>query len=75
MSEESPSAIERAIAYGIDISLLEARLRLTPTERVRLGEAFSRFAWEVREQGRLAREQKTQHVSDPVRDHPDETAG
>jgi hypothetical protein len=41
---------------GIDISLLEASLRLTPTERVRKGEAFARFAWSVREQGRLARD-------------------
>ena len=30
----APSAIERAIAFGIDITLLIENLRLTPTERV-----------------------------------------
>lgn len=60
MDDERQAAIDRARAYGIDISLLEAALRLTPTERVRRGEAFARFAWDVREQGRLAREKKRQ---------------
>jgi hypothetical protein len=30
----SPSAVERAIAFGVDITLLIENLRLTPTERV-----------------------------------------
>ncbi len=66
MSEELKSAIERALEYGIDITLLEASLRLTPTERVRKGEAFSRFAWEVREQGRKHREKQEAHGSSTI---------
>jgi hypothetical protein len=58
MSDESQSAVERAVAYGIDVSLLRSSLGLTPTERVRRGKAFERFAWEIREQGRLSREKK-----------------
>lgn len=75
MNEEPRSAIQRAIEYGIDITLLEANLRLTPTERVRKGEAFARFAWELREQGRLHREQQENHASDAVRDNTDPAAG
>lgn len=71
MSDEPKSAIQRAIDYGIDITLLAASLRLTPTERVRKGEAFSRFAWEVREQGRRHREKQEGHASDAVRDDTD----
>jgi hypothetical protein len=56
MSDEPQSASERVIAFGIDVTLLEASLRLTPTEHVRRGEAFARFAGEVREQGRRALE-------------------
>ena len=70
MSTGQPDAIARAIAYGIDVTLLEAALRLSPTERVRLGEAFSRFAWELREQGRLAREEQAQRVTNAVRNNP-----
>ncbi len=32
---ESPDAIQEAIEYGIDISLLKANLALTPAERIR----------------------------------------
>jgi hypothetical protein len=32
---ESPDAIQEAIEYGIDISLLRANLALTPAERIR----------------------------------------
>lgn len=32
---ESPDAIQEAIEYGIDISLLKANLALTPAERMR----------------------------------------
>ena len=71
MSEAPLSAIERAIAFGIDVTLLEASLRLTPTERVRRGEAFARFAWEVREQGRRWREHQDAHDTDTVRDDTD----
>ena len=74
MNDEAKAAIQRAIDYGIDISLLEASLKLTPTERVRKGEAFARFAWEVREQWRLHREKRGQHGSDAVRDDTDPPA-
>ena len=77
MSDEPQSAIERAIAYGIDVSLLRASLRLTPTERVRRGEEFARFAWEIREQGRITtsfREWKSadliEHVFQAIRAAP-----
>lgn len=75
MSDAQQSAIERALAFGIDVTLLEASLRLTPTERVRQGEAFARFAWSVREQGRLARAQQEGHAADTVRDDSDQAAG
>ncbi len=40
--EASPSlsAVERAIAFGIDVTLLIENLRLTPTERVLRGQAM-----------------------------------
>ena len=34
------SAVERAIAFGVDITLLIENLRLTPTERVLRGQAM-----------------------------------
>lgn len=37
-SEATTSAVERAIAFGVDITLLVENLRLTPTERLRRGE-------------------------------------
>jgi hypothetical protein len=37
-SSPTPSAVERAIAFGIDITLLIENLKLTPTERVRRAE-------------------------------------
>mgnify|MGYP001562335180 CR=1 FL=1 len=33
-SEATTSAVERAIAFGVDITLLVENLRLTPTDRV-----------------------------------------
>ncbi len=40
--EDSPSlsAVERAIEFGIDVTLLIENLRLTPTERVLRGQAM-----------------------------------
>lgn len=32
---QSPEAIQEAVEYGIDISLLRANLALTPAERIR----------------------------------------
>lgn len=34
-TDDGLTAVQRAEAYGIDISLLEANLRLSPTERLR----------------------------------------
>ena len=31
---EEPDAIQRAIEYGVDITLLKEKLKLTPTERI-----------------------------------------
>jgi hypothetical protein len=71
MADEAPSPIERAIAYGIDVSLLRASLRLTPTERLRRGEAYLLAALALREQGRLAREKKRRDDAQAVRDAAD----
>jgi hypothetical protein len=71
MTDEPQSAPERARAFGIDVSLLEANLKLTPTERVRKGEAFARFAWSVREQAERARAEQERHDGDRVRDDTD----
>jgi len=43
LSDATPpaeSAVERAIAFGIDMTLLIENLRLTPTERVKRGQAM-----------------------------------
>jgi len=46
--EPSASAIERARAYGIDISLLEANLVLSPLERMDAHDAALRFGNQLR---------------------------
>ncbi|MBS4028903.1 MAG: hypothetical protein KGZ58_09715 [Ignavibacteriales bacterium] len=33
-TDEKKSAIQRAIEYGIDITLIESNMRLTPTQRL-----------------------------------------
>jgi hypothetical protein len=75
MCDERQAAIERAKAHGIDISLLEAALRLTPTERVRRGQDFAWFAWQVHEQGRLAREKQRQDAAQLLRETADDAGG
>jgi hypothetical protein len=72
MTDERQSAIERAIAYGIDVSLLRANLRLTPTERLRRGEAYMLAAVALREQGHLAREKKFRDDAQALRDAADD---
>jgi hypothetical protein len=48
LKEEAPEdAITRAIAYGIDISLLEANLRLTPRQRMEQHDAAVQFVMEL----------------------------
>lgn len=39
-TDDGLTAIERAEAYGIDLSLLDENLRLTPTERLRQNDAL-----------------------------------
>ncbi len=46
--EPSGSAIERARAYGIDISLLEANLERTPLERMQAHDAALNLVSELR---------------------------
>ncbi len=74
MNSAPTTAVERAQALGIDISLLIENLRLSPTERVRRGEAFARFALSIREQARQAREREANHAADADRANPEEAA-
>ncbi len=64
MSNQPTTAVERAEALGIDIGLLIENLRLTPTERLRRGEAFARFALSLREQARQSREREAERAAD-----------
>ena len=43
--------LRRAVEYGIDLSLLRERLRLTPTARLERHQAALKFMHEVREAG------------------------
>lgn len=54
------SAVERAIEFGIDITLLEQNLKLTPTERIEQLERYVVFLEEVRRAGQV----KRQHDAD-----------
>ena len=47
-TDDGLTACERAEAYGIDLSLLEENLRLSPEERIRQNLAASHFATLVR---------------------------
>jgi hypothetical protein len=47
---QSESAIERAKEYGIDLTLTEFNLSLTPTERLQQLQAFVNFVERVRSQ-------------------------
>jgi len=56
------SAIERAKEWGIDLSLLEENLRLTPTERLEKMISFQRFVERIRaEKQRKNRMASTRH--------------
>ena len=72
MSEPQTSAVQRAVAYGIDLTLRMESLRYSPTERLRRGEVFARIAWSIREQGRLRRERQEQEAANPDRTTADE---
>lgn len=52
----APSAVERAIAFGVDITLLIENLRLTPTERLRRGEKILASVVAFQEEVRRARQ-------------------
>ena len=43
-----PPALREAIEFGIDISLLESNLALTPAQRIRQLTAMNRLQWEIR---------------------------
>jgi hypothetical protein len=52
------SAVERAIAFGVDITLLIENLRYTPTERLRRGEQALASVVSFREAIQRARQLK-----------------
>ena len=39
-TDDGRTAVERAVAYGIDISLIDDNLRLTPSERMNRNDAM-----------------------------------
>ena len=51
------SAVERAIEYGVDVSLLRQNLRMTPTQRLENFQRWLAFAEEVRRAGEKMRMQ------------------
>lgn len=58
--EETPSAVERAIEFGIDVSLLIANLRLTPTERIQRAQRFLESVIALQAEARVWRERQEQ---------------
>ena len=56
-SEERPSALQRAVEEGIDISLLYERLSWSPTERIERHQRALEFAERVREAGKRKRDE------------------
>ena len=52
---EESDAIQRAIEYGVDISLLKENLRRTPAERIERLERVLEFMQEVRRAGQVKR--------------------
>ena len=57
-SPPAESAVARAIAFGVDITLLIENLRLTPTERLRRGEEFLRSVIAFKEEVQRARQRQ-----------------
>jgi hypothetical protein len=51
-TDDGLTACERTEAYGIDLSLLDDNLRLTPYERLRRNDEALRFAEELRNAAR-----------------------
>lgn len=55
MKDVRKTAVQEAIEYGIDLSLVHENLKLSPTERLRKLESFSRFYDVLRKAGSLRR--------------------
>lgn len=53
MSE--PDAIQRALEYGVDITLLTENLKRTPAERIENFQRWLAFAEEIRRAGEMSR--------------------
>ena len=51
MTNSQENAVERAVSYGIDVSILDANLRLTPTERLIAHQRALETALALREAG------------------------
>ncbi len=56
------SAVERAIAFGVDITLLIENLRLTPTERVRRAQQMLDSVVALQAEVKTWRERRAQSV-------------
>ncbi len=54
------SAVDRAAAFGVDITLLKGNLRLTPTERVRRLQRVLASVVAIREQGKTWHDRRVQ---------------
>ncbi len=59
-SPTDPSAVERAIAFGVDITLLIENLRLTPTERVQRAQRMLDAVVAVQAEAQAWRERQRQ---------------
>jgi len=60
-TDDGMTAVERAEAYGIDISLLDDNLRLTPAERVNQNDRILNEAEALRKAYRISRERTEPH--------------
>lgn len=60
-TDDGLTAVERAEAYGIDVSLLEENLRLSPAERLRQNDRSLNEAEVLREAYLVSRERTDAH--------------
>ena len=51
-----PDATQRAIEFGVDLTLLEENLKLTPTERLRKAQRAIEYLFAFEQQARIFRE-------------------
>jgi hypothetical protein len=54
-----PDALERAVEFGVDLTLLEENLKLNPTERLRKAQRAIESLLAFENQARLFRERQT----------------